>query len=386
MKVKKLTSDKVKDKIVIVRADFNVPLKDGKIMEKTRIVESLPTLEFLLESGAKQIHLLSHLGRPKGAFDEKYSLKVLIPELEHFLKEKVEFRKDFTSGESRIQLHENVRFHTGEKKNSPEFIEELLGIKGEVFINDGFAVSHRPHASVIGLANYLPAYPGFLLQKEIEHLSPFLTDKKSKNLTVIIGGAKIETKIKVLEKFAQTASDIIIGGALANTFLYAKGLDVGQSFHEKDQKDIALKILKIAKENKTNIHLPVDIICAETMDSKDSKVLKIEDELGSLKIFDAGKESLKSYVKVIQQSKTIIWNGPMGVFEKLPFASGTKTLLKAIASQKSAETILGGGDTLKALKQFGVGKDAFTHVSTGGGAMLQFLEGRDLPGIEVLKS
>jgi len=385
MELKTLTSDVVKGKVVIVRADMNVPVKDGKVQERTRILESLPTLEFLIESGAKQIHILSHLGRPKGAFDEKFSLKVLVPELEKLLKEKVEFRKDFTSGEGKIQLHENVRFNAGEKKNSPEFIQELLKIKAEIFINDGFAVSHRPHASVIGLANYLPSYPGFLLQKEIEQLSPFLTQKKVKGLTVIIGGVKIQTKIKVLEKFTKVADDIIIGGALANTFLSAKGYTVGESFYEVDQKNIASKILKLAEKNNTNIHLPVDVICAEDMDSSNTQLKDVTEVRGNLKIFDAGPKTIDIYKSIIQKSSTIIWNGPIGVFEKNAFAAGTKGVLKAIAAQKSAKTILGGGDTLKALKQFGVGKDAFTHVSTGGGAMLQFLEGRDLPGIEVLK-
>ncbi len=386
MQIKKLTSEAVKDKIVAIRVDFNVPIDNGKVSENTRIAESIPTLKFLLENGAKEIHILSHLGRPKGAPDPKYSLKVVLSELESLLGKSVEFRETLTSGESRIQLHENVRFYAGEKKNAPDFIQELLSLNAEVFINDGFAVSHRPHASVIGLASYLPAYPGFLLQKEIDHLSPFLSDKKIEGLTVVVGGAKIETKVKVLEHFAQTAENIIIGGALANTFLAAQGFNVGESFYEEDQLDITRKIITLAEKNQTGLHLPIDVICADSMESNETVDIPTQNVMGSMKIFDMGIKTINSYKEILQHSKTIIWNGPLGCFEFKPFEKGTREVLKTIAAQKSAQTILGGGDTLDALKKFGVEKDAFTHVSTGGGAMLEFLEGKDLPGIEVLKS
>ncbi len=386
METQKLTAAQVQGKVVAIRVDFNVPLKNGKVSENTRIVESLPTLKFLIESGVKRIHILSHLGRPKGINDPQLSLALVLPELEAQLGETVEFRGDFKPGASLIQLHENVRFYDGEKKNDPEFIKELLQLEAEVFINDGFAVSHRGHASVIGLASYLPAYPGFLLQKEIDHLSPFLSQKKIEGLTVVVGGAKIETKVKVLEHFATTADNILIGGALANTFLAAQGYNVGASFYEDDQLEVAQRILKSAEKHRTGIHLPVDVTCGEAMDSDETVSLPLEKVEGDMRIFDIGPNTIKSYQEVLNHSQTIIWNGPLGCFEYAPFAAGTKNVLKTIAALKSSQTILGGGDTLDALKKFGVSKSAFTHVSTGGGAMLEFLEGKELPGIEVLKS
>jgi phosphoglycerate kinase len=386
MQTTKLTAGHVKDKIVAIRVDFNVPLKNGKVSENTRIVESIPTLKFLLDNGAKRIHILSHLGRPKGINDPQLSLALVLPELEAQLGETVEFRGDFTPGQSQIQLHENVRFYDGEKKNDPAFIQELLNLGAEVFINDGFAVSHRGHASVIGLASYLPAFPGFLLQKEIDHLTPFLSDKKMPGLAVVVGGAKIETKVKVLEHFAKTADNILIGGALANTFLAAQGQNVGASFYEDDQLEVAQRILKDAEKNNTTIYLPVDVTCGEAMDSAQTVTVSLEGVSDDNRIFDIGPETIKNYQAVLNKSQTIIWNGPLGCFEYPGFAAGTKQVLKTIAALKSTQTILGGGDTLDALKKFGVNKSAFTHVSTGGGAMLEFLEGKELPGIEVLKS
>lgn len=386
MQTQKLTAGHVKDKVIAIRVDFNVPLKNGKVSENTRIVESIPTLKFLIEHGAKRIHILSHLGRPKGINDPQLSLALVLPELEKQLGETVEFNAGFKPGKSKVQLHENVRFHEGEKKNNPTFIQELLKLEAEVFINDGFAVSHRGHASVIGLASYLPAYPGFLLQKEIDHLTPFLSNKKMTGLTVVVGGAKIETKVKVLEHFSKTADNILIGGALANTFLAAQGHNVGASFYEDDQMEVAKKILKAADANGTTIHLPVDVTSGESMDSADTQTVALDKVSDDMRIFDIGPETIKNYQAVLNQSQTIIWNGPLGCFEYPAFEAGTKNILKTIAALKSSQTILGGGDTLDALKKFGVSKAAFTHVSTGGGAMLEFLEGKELPGIEVLKS
>ena len=386
MHINKLTPEVVKGKRIVIRVDFNVPIENGKVVETTRIEASIPTLKFLLDSGAQSIHILCHLGRPKGVVDPKYSLRVVVPELQKFLGEQVEFRNTFTPGKGRVQLYENVRFHTGEKKNDPAFIQELLNINAEVFINDGFAVSHRAHASVIGLATYLPAYPGFLLRKEIDQLSPFFSKKKMPGLTIVIGGAKLETKVKILEHFSQTAENIIVGGALANTFLNAQGFPVGKSLYEPEQKNLAQKILALAEKNNTNFLIPSDVVCAKNLKDKNTKTLSRESVTDTLKIFDIGPETIKAFSRVIAQSKTIIWNGPLGCFEFPLFAKGTKNILKTIAAQKSAKTILGGGDTLEALKKFGVAQDSFTHVSTGGGAMLQFLEGKPLPGIEVLES
>ncbi len=392
MEINKLASEKIAGKVVLVRADFNVPLKDGKVAEKTRLEESLPTIKFLLENGAKRIHLLSHLGRPKGQVVPELSLKPVAEELQKLLGEPVEFRpaaslgiNSFTAGEGKIQLHENVRFYPGEKKNNPEFSAKILAETGaEVFVNDGFAVSHRAHASVVGFAGKIPNLAGKLIEKEIKNLSPFLSKEKIAGLTVIIGGAKMETKTAVLKHFAETASNIIIGGALANTFLVAQGYNVGESLYEEDEVETAREVLEMAEVSKTGVHLPVDVQCAENPDSE-SMYFPIDDVIGSLKIFDIGPRTIASFREIIAHSKVIMWNGPIGFFEKSPFDSGTEAISREIMKNKSAKTILGGGDTLAALKKFGIAKSEFTHVSTGGGAMLEFLEGKELPGIEILK-
>ena len=384
MNIHRLESADLKGKIVAVRLDLNVPVKEGKIAEKTRIIESVPTLKYLLKKEVKQIHIFSHLGRPKGVKDPSFSLKVVQPELEKALGEEVEFRENLKAGSSSIQLHENIRFYPGEKTNDPDFIKKILNLGLEVFVNDGFAVSHRAHASVVGLGSFLPSFAGLLLEKEIENLSPFLNKQKTPGLTVVVGGAKISTKINVLKQFCEVAENIIIGGALANTFLAAKGHDVGESFCEPDQVPIAKDILALAEEKKVNFILPSDAAIAENPDEKAQNV-EVNMVSGTLKIFDMGKQTIKHYTKILQNSQIIIWNGPLGFFEKPNFSAGTKEILKVIASQKSAKTILGGGDTLEALKKFGVDRSAFSHVSTGGGAMLEFLEGKELPGIEMVK-
>lgn len=385
MKTRTLTPEVVKNKIVAVRVDFNVPLSEGKVAENTRIAESIPTIKFLLDNGAREIHLFSHLGRPKGQKISELSLKVVLPELETLLGESVSFRKDFVSDGSRIQLHENVRFWEGETKSDPQFIQNLLKCGAELFINEGFAVSHRAHASVVGMATFLPAYPGFLLQKEINALHPFVRKGKAKGLCVVIGGAKISTKINVLRHFAETAENIVLGGALATTFLAAEGFDVGKSFYEPEMVDTAQEILGIADKNGVGVHIPIDVVCAGDMDALETVRVPVEDVVGDMRIFDIGCHTVASYGEILSHSQTIIWNGPMGVCEKKNFEKGTQGILKVVAAQKSAKTILGGGDTLEVLKNFGVEKSAFSHVSTGGGAMLEFLEGKELPGIEVLR-
>lgn len=386
MKTRTLTPEVVKNKIVAVRVDFNVPLSEGRVTENTRIAESIPTIKFLLDNGVKEIHLFSHLGRPKGQKVPELSLKLVLSELEQLLGEKVSFRESFTSNGSRVQLHENVRFWDGETVNDPQFIQDLLRCGAEIFVNDGFSVSHRSHASVVGMATFLPAYPGFLLQKEIDALHPFLKKGKVPGLSVVIGGAKISTKINVLKHFVETSENILLGGALATTFLVAEGFDVGKSFYEPEMVDTAQEILGIADKNGVGVHIPIDVICAEGRDALETVKIPVEDVMGNMQIFDIGPHTVASYGEILSHSQTIIWNGPMGVCEKKNFEKGTQGILKVVAAQKSAKTILGGGDTLEVLKTFGVEKSAFSHVSTGGGAMLEFLEGKELPGIEVLRS
>ena len=386
MEIKKLTPEVVKDKIVLIRMDYNVPLKEGKVMENTRIVESLSTIQFLLDNGAKQIHVLTHLGRPKGKIVPELSAKFLIPELEKHYGQPVEFRPTYTAGDSRIQLHENVRFRPEEKTNEPSFPQEILnGIKPDVFILEGFAVAHRPQASVIGSAGDIPCYPGFGIEKEIAHLSPFLTEEKIEGLTVVVGGVKMETKVAVLQHFAKVADNIVIGGALCNTFLVAQGYEVGASLYEDTELDRATEVLEIADAHGTALHNPIDVVCADDLDAIESMTVPIEDVVSDMKILDIGPHAIASFKEIIAHSKIIIWNGPVGLFEKDLFANGTKELAQAIANNKEAKTILGGGDTLGALKKFNIAKSEFTHVSTGGGAMLEFLEGKKLPGLEILK-
>lgn len=389
MKINTLDSVDVAGKIVLVRADLNVPLKDGVITELTRIKASVPTIDYLLTQGAKQIHILSHLGRPKGERKPEYSLAPVANALEEELGEDVFFAENFsdvpTGATPQIILHENTRYYKGEKKNDPALAEEILKYtKAEIFVNDGFAVSHRGHASVVGFAGKIPCYAGKLIEKEIKHLSPFVSSKQIDGLTIIVGGAKMKTKVAVLKHFAKTASNICIGGALANTFLAASGFDVGKSLYEKEEIDTARTVIALAEEHKTGIHLPVDVVCAETPNSK-ALPFPIEDVSGDLCIFDIGIHTVDSYEEILMHSKTIIWNGPVGFYEKEAFGEGTRRIANHLVEHCKAQTILGGGDTLDALKKFNISQDNFTHVSTGGGAMLEFLEGKALPGIEILK-
>jgi phosphoglycerate kinase len=387
MNIRTLASEKVQDKVVLVRVDFNVPLKNGKITETTRIEESLPTLQYLLKHGVKRIHILSHLGRPKGEPDPEFSLKVVAKELEKQLGEKVQFVEDFSETDftKKVILHENVRFYPGEKKNDPKFVDMILkATNAEVFVNDGFAVSHRAEASVVGFSRKIPCVAGILLEKEIETLSPFLSAEKMAGLTVVIGGAKMETKVQILKHFARTAENILIGGALANTFLAAEGYDVGESLYEPDAIETAQEVLQIALESGTGVHLPIDVICADSFESTETADFPIRDIGGDAKIFDIGIHTINSFEEILCHSKTVIWNGPVGIFEKKQFSEGTKRIAHYIATLKG-KTVLGGGDTLAALKLFGIEKSKFTHVSTGGGAMLEFLEGNKLPGVEVVK-
>ncbi len=387
MKFRKLTPEVITDKVVIIRVDFNVPLKDGQVKDATRIVESIPTLKFILENNPKELHILTHAGRPKGQVVPEVSTKHLVSEIEKNLGEKIEFRPDYSKGTEKIQLHENCRFYPGEKKNDPALGQEIFDkIQPDIFIIDGFAVCHRAQASVIGLADKVPCYPGFLVEKEIESLSPFLTDKKLSGLTVLIGGLKMETKVPVLRHFAKVAENILVGGGLANTFQVAKGVDVGASLYEEEQLEAAREVMEIAKDNNTNFLLPTDTICAENIESTDTEEIAIEEVTGNKKIFDIGSQSINQYAEILKNSSMIIWNGPMGVMEKEQFQRGTKEMLMTIKDIKSAKTILGGGDTLKSLKKWDVAKSEFSHVSTGGGAMLEFLAGNELPGFKILEA
>jgi phosphoglycerate kinase len=387
MNIHQLASANLHNKTVLIRVDFNVPMKNGHITENTRIIASLPTIKHVLAAGAKKIHLLAHLGRPKGAPNAKYTLAPVATELEAVLKEKVFFADKFSddSGETKIILHENIRFYPGEKKNDPALAQEVLEqTKAEIFINDGFGVSHRAHASVVGFRDKIPCYAGLLVQKEVEQLSPFLSNEKIAGLTIVVGGAKMETKVAVLKHFAKTSENICIGGALANTFLAAQGHDLGQSLYEEAEFETAREVMKIAEQHKTGIHLPVDVMCAETPAGA-SLDFPIEAITGTLRVFDIGTHTIQSFEEILLHSKTVIWNGPLGLYEQPAFSDGTKRIAHYLANKCEAQTILGGGDTIDALKKFNVPQHKYTHISTGGGAMLEFLEGKELPGIKALE-
>lgn len=387
MELRTITNIDVRGKFVLLRDDFNVQIVDGKITDAFRIQQSMPTIEYLKKSGAK-IAICAHLGRPKGAKNMEYSLAPIaeymkIPLISDCLDK--DFMKDMKDGD--IVLLENVRFYPGEEANDPAFSAELA--KGfDIFVNDAFAVSHRAHASTVGVAEILPSYAGKLLASEISHLSQVMENPK-RPLLSIVAGSKVSTKIGVLKALAKLSDKLIIGGALGTTFNYALGGKVGNSLYEADQKDTALEILEYAKQNDCEVLLPLDKGVAKefTRDAKraNKNFNEIEDDDV---IIDAGEETTKRDVEIIRSAATVIWNGTVGMAEWMPtWSYGSFALAKAIAEQTRAgklESIVGGGDTVAALEACGV-KDDITYVSTGGGAFLEFIEGRTLPGIAILE-
>ncbi|PJC36551.1 phosphoglycerate kinase [Candidatus Peregrinibacteria bacterium CG_4_9_14_0_2_um_filter_53_11] len=384
----------IKGKRVLLRVDFNVPIDKTGVTDDTRIRETLPTIQYLLREGARLV-VITHLGRPEGKVVDGLKLTAVADRLEHLLQQPVskldgcvgpEVEKAVRSMEDgSITLLENIRFYPQEEANDPDFAAQLARL-GELYVNDAFAACHRAHASVAGLPQLLTSYAGFLLAEEVEHLTPLLS-QVDKPLTVIVGGAKIDTKISLIKNYVGIADTIIIGGALANTFLAAQGYDVGASLYEADQLSVARETLLLAEQKGTAIALPHDVIVADTVTEYTTTLdLPLEDIEGAMKILDAGKETMARYAKIVNESATIIWNGPIGLYEFTPFSHGTKILGEAIALRKNeAKTYVGGGDTLDALSRLGIDRDRFTFVSTGGGAMLEFLEGKKLPGILALE-
>lgn len=384
----------VKAKRVLLRVDFNAPLDDdGKITDLTRLEASLPTVKHLLKQGGRVI-LMSHLGRPDpDEIDPHLRLDEVAKAFAKLLKKPVK-KLDACIGpkvqkavmamkNGEVLMLENTRFYKGEKKSEPGFTKELASL-GEIFVNDAFGAAHRADASTSGLAQHLPAYAGLLLEAEIAALSPLLHSPK-RPMVLIVGGAKIDTKIGVLKNFMEKTDTFLIGGGLANTFLYSEGYDVGQSLCEKDKRDVAQEIILEAEKHHERFMLPSDVIVADEI-RKDAKTLDIpiEDVESSLRILDIGSQTIQRFVKVIEKAATIVWNGPPGLYEMKPFARGTRAIADAVARAKGT-TILGGGDTIDAIKKFGHTFDEFDHVSTGGGAMLEFLEGKVLPGIEAVR-
>ena len=390
---KKTVKDiEVAGKKVLVRVDFNVPLNDKKeVTDDKRIVAALPTIEYLIGQNAKVI-LCSHLGRPKGEFKPEFSLKPVAERLEKLIGKKVAFASDII-GESAqaavaemqdgdIVLLENVRFHKEETSNDPEFSKKLASF-ADIFVNDAFGTAHRAHASTVGVASYIPAVAGFLIGKELDVLGGAL-ENPVRPFVAILGGAKVSDKIGVIDNLINKVDAIIIGGGMAYTFLKAEGMEVGASLVDNERLELALDLLKKAKAKGVDIMLPVDSIVADKFDvNAKTDVVPSEHMPEGWLGLDIGPATKMLYTDKIRTAKTVIWNGPMGVFEMAPFAEGTKAIAKAMADSE-AVTIIGGGDSAAAVKQLGFA-NAMTHISTGGGASLEYLEGIELPGIVALE-
>ncbi|MBI2638460.1 phosphoglycerate kinase [Candidatus Peregrinibacteria bacterium] len=383
----------LKGKRVLLRVDFNVPIDKRGVTDDTRIRETLPTIKFLLRKKAKVI-VMTHLGRPEGHVVDSLKLDAVAACLKKLLGKKVEKLHNCVGKaveaavkkmkEGEIFLLENIRFHPEEEACDPKFVKALAKL-GDIFVNDAFAACHRKHASVYGVAKHLPAYAGFLVEREIKFLTPLLS-KFAKPLTLVVGGAKVDTKIGLLKNFFGKADYILIGGALANTFLAAEGFDIGKSLFEPNKLETARELLMLAEKRGQHIVLPHDAIVAdEVTEYAKTLDLPLEDIEGNMKILDVGSKTRGHFTDIIKASKTVIWNGPMGLYEFTPFASGTKAVAQTLAGLKGkTKTYVGGGDTIDALKRCNIQPKKFTFVSTGGGAMLEFLEGKKLPGIEVL--
>ena len=392
MKKKTFKDIEVSGKRVFVRVDFNVPQNEnGKITDDTRIRAALPTINYLVKQGAKVI-LCSHLGRPKGVVNEKYSLAPVAERLSELLNMPVAMAKDVIGPSAKeltskmengdIVLLENVRFHAEEEANDNDFAKELASL-ADVYVNDAFGTAHRAHASTAGIAKFLPAVAGFLMDSEIMALSNAV-ENAEKPLVVILGGAKVSDKINVIAKLMTKATTLLIGGAMANTFLAAKGYNVGLSKYEQDRIDVAKELMEKAESLNVNLLLPVDVLAGNEFNPDAKRKIFPADKIGDgYQAMDIGKKTRKLYAEEIKKAKTIIWNGPMGVFEFKKFSKGTLAVAKAVA-KSGAVSVVGGGDSVAALQQLGYA-NRVTHLSTGGGATLEFLEGKNLPGVAMLE-
>ena len=381
----------VADKKVLVRVDFNVPLNDkGEITDDTRITASLPTIQYLLEQKAAVI-LMAHLGRPKGQVKPELSLAPVAKHLGKLLGKKILFAPDCVGEAAQaaasklkpghILLLENLRFHKEEEKNDMEFAEKLASL-ADLYVNDGFGVSHRAHASVEGVTHFLPAAAGFLLEKEIQYVGQAVTNPLHP-FVAIIGGAKVSDKIGVISNLLDKVDTLLIGGGMANTFLAAQGYKMGKSLVEEDKLDLAKELLAKAKKNKVNMLLPTDLVMAAAFAPDAEHVTeKVKNLNQAYMALDIGAETSKTYAEALADAKMIVWNGPMGVFEMDAFCKGTEAVAKAVAKSR-ATSIVGGGDSVAAIEKLGLAK-RITHISTGGGASLEYLEGKVLPGVAAL--
>jgi phosphoglycerate kinase len=377
-----------KGKKVLVRVDFNVPIKDGKVTDDTRIRAALPTIEYLLKQGAAVI-LFSHLGRPKGGPDPKYSMKPVAEYLGGLVSVPVKFAEEAAGPKAteaaaalktgEILVLENTRFFPSEEKNDLDLAKQFASL-ADIFVMDAFGSAHRAHSSTEGVTRFLPSVAGFLMEKEIQYLGAAISDP-ARPFVAILGGAKISDKIGVIRNLLSKSDAILIGGAMANTFFKAQGYPMGDSLVENDVLDLARELLK---EGGSKIRLPVDAVIATSADEgAESKIIPVGPVPDGWRILDIGPETIQHFAKVINGAKTVVWNGPMGLFENPKFAVGTFGVAKALAESK-ATTIVGGGDSAAAIQQSGLA-DKITHISTGGGASLEMLEGIALPGVAALQ-
>ena len=381
----------LKGKKVFVRCDFNVPMDENQnITDNARIVGALPTIKYLLEQNCKII-LASHLGRPKGEVKPEFSLAPVAKELSKLLGQEVIMAKDVIGEdamtkaanlkEGEILLLENVRFHKEETDNDPEFCKKLASM-AEVYVNDAFGTAHRAHASTAGVAKFLPAVAGFLMEKEINFLGNALNNPQ-RPFASILGGAKVSDKIGVIDNLLEKVDILMIGGGMAYTFIKAQGYEVGNSICEEDKLDLARELMEKAKQNNVKFLLPVDVkIGKEISENTETKTVKITEIPKDWQGLDIGEKTIELFDKEIQNAKTVVWNGPLGVFEIQKFAEGTNKIAEKLA-KTNATTIIGGGDSASAIEKAGLA-DKMTHISTGGGASLEFLEGKKLPGVECL--
>ncbi|MBD5655261.1 MAG: phosphoglycerate kinase [Candidatus Eremiobacteraeota bacterium] len=392
MKFRTLAELDVRGKRVIVREDLNVPLKDGAVGDDTRIVASLETLRYLNERGARTI-VLSHLGRPDGKVVPGLSLAPVAVELSKRLGLEVCFAEDCVGpiaetavagmSDGDVTLLENVRFHPEEEANDSAFARRLANL-GDIYVNDAFGTAHRAHASTEGIARFLPAVAGFLMEAELRALAALTNDPKMP-FVCAIGGAKVKDKVGVFTNLLDRVSSFVIGGGMANTFLAAQGIDVGKSLKDADLGP-ATKIIELAKAKNVPLHLPTDAVVSSAFNNDDEAATVALEDIGDRMILDIGPVSANAYAAVLRAAKTIVFNGPMGVYEKAPYRNGTRTIGEAIAAatKSGATSVVGGGDAAAAAHELGFA-NAMTHVSTGGGATLEFLEGKTLPGVAALE-
>lgn len=390
MNKKSIKDIDVKGKRVFCRVDFNVPMQNGVITDDTRVRAALPTIQYLMDQGAKVI-LASHMGRPKGEVKEELRLTPVAKRLSELLGKEVA-KADEAYGDAvkaqiekmndgDVLLLENVRFYPGEEKNDPELAKEFASL-ADIFVNDAFGAAHRAHASTEGIAKHIPAVSGFLMQKELDVLGKAMSNPE-RPFTAIIGGAKVKDKIGVIENLLDKVDNLIIGGGLANTFTKAEGYEIGTSLLEEDKIELAKSFMKQAEEKGVKFYTPIDAVIAPKFgEDVESKVVDIDSIPSDWMSLDIGPKTAALYADVIKNSKLVIWNGPMGVFEIDQFANGTKTVAEALADS-DAYSVVGGGDSAAAAEKFNLA-DKMSHISTGGGASLEFIEGKELPGVVAL--